>query len=518
MRKGASAHCNPGIIHPLAKIKAEGARPPASVLDVSATMASPLEVDVIGDSFDIDDEAEVALAPAPARKTRTTVETSVLEDDRDRRSSRGAANYSLSSVETNSDLTTPPPDDPLEIELELGLSATADANGSSITRPASDVAPGAAVGAGLDSSRASSTGSIASYLFSAPPSAPTTPARPARSAAPTASSSRTSTPIADRAGRTGGRNSRTATPSVLGDLAGGLTAVAAELPLLSSTPATTPQPAIRPMPPVRPPPSPATNPAGSKAPGDQVPDYAALKARLAASEQKLAVSENKLAAVQARLDNWEAAARDALNAVALSPASNERYKHEITEQLQQIMSKIEQVQKVLYINCSFPAISAQAPVIEMHSWTALDRSAWSIRWNPSWSVEVSLEGWHYIPFSLSIRVSGIAIDGRFNLKMSPRLDYFWVSFGKDIKLDMNVEVEVTWGIVNMPLQATIERMVRTGLDDWLRTSLIEPNSMRFIGMPLKGVSGVTDEDVQKATEAAEQAMLRTPRASDGAPQ
>ena len=32
-----------------------------------------------------------------------------------------------------------------------------------------------------------------------------------------------------------------------------------------------------------------------------------------------------------------------------------------------------------------------------------DKSAWSIRWKPSWSVEVSLEGWHYIPFSLSIR-------------------------------------------------------------------------------------------------------------------
>lgn len=183
-------------------------------------------------------------------------------------------------------------------------------------------------------------------------------------------------------------------------------------------------------------------------------------------------------------------------------------------------------------------------------------------------------------------MSGITIDGRFSLKLSPLLDYFWVSFGKDIQLDMNVEVEVTWGIVNMPLQATIEKMVRTGkskmptrcwtptlfpssssylpsslhpppppalpprlptslrsscrsvacglnlrvfgcilfssfnflgLDDWLRTSLIEPNSMRFTGIPLKGERGVTDEDVQKATVAAEQAMLRTPRASDAAP-
>ena len=52
-------------------------------------------------------------------------------------------------------------------------------------------------------------------------------------------------------------------------------------------------------------------------------------------------------------------------------------------------------------------------------------------------------------------MSGITIDGRFSLKLSPLLDYFWVSFGKDIQLDMNVEVEVTWGIVNMPLQATI---------------------------------------------------------------
>lgn len=492
--------------------------------DVSATMASPLEVDVIGDSFDIDEEAEEQIA-----RTRT-VAASVLEDDRDRRSSRGAAQYysdseqlsvspgSVSSASSAGALSAlPTAVDPLEIELELGLSTPSAGPGrpNAVLPNGRLVRPTGAGGDNLDFSRASSTSSMTSFLFSSSPSAPSTPARPA---APTlvASGSRatSSTPIAARAAPAGGYNpGAAASPSVLGALAGGLSAAAAELPMLSAAMASTPQ-----SQPVQPPrPSPGTKNAGRKATPVEDPNYAALKAKLATTERSLAASERQLEAVQSRLNNWQSAARDALNAVALSPASNERYKHEITEQLQQIMSKIEQVQKVLYINCSFPAISAQAPVIEMHSWTALDKSAWSIRWKPSWSVEVSLEGWHYIPFSLSIRVSGITIDGRFSLKLSPLLDYFWVSFGKDIQLDMNVEVEVTWGIVNMPLQATIEKMVRTGLDDWLRTSLIEPNSMRFTGIPLKGERGVTDEDVQKATVAAEQAMLRTPRASDAAP-
>lgn len=55
-----------------------------------------------------------------------------------------------------------------------------------------------------------------------------------------------------------------------------------------------------------------------------------------------------------------------------------------------IRTKLEQVQQVHYINCSFPAIEAQAPDFEMLNWDSLSSSSWFVRWSPSWSVEVSL--------------------------------------------------------------------------------------------------------------------------------
>mmetsp|Transcript_21167 Transcript_21167/g.55116 ORF Transcript_21167/g.55116 Transcript_21167/m.55116 type:complete len:433 (+) Transcript_21167:276-1574(+) len=235
-----------------------------------------------------------------------------------------------------------------------------------------------------------------------------------------------------------------------------------------------------------------------------------LRARLEFAERRLKIAE-------LRLNDWRVAARQVLNVLALGPRSNEKYKRETVENLERILMKLEQVQQVHFINCSFPAIDAQAPDFEMMSWDSLASSSWFVRWSPSWSVEVSLGGWHYIPFTLVIHVSKIKINGRFTLSLAPDMSYAWVSFHKDVSVDMTVDSEVTWGILNMPLQSMIEGMVKKGFDDWLRGALIEPNRLRIniLADKLKeDGEGITDADFEKARSAAETARMRTPTADD----
>lgn len=103
------------------------------------------------------------------------------------------------------------------------------------------------------------------------------------------------------------------------------------------------------------------------------------------------------------------------------------------------------------------------------------------------------------------------VNGRFKLSLAPDMSYAWVSFEKDVHVDMSVECEVTWGIVNVPLQAIIEGMVKKGFDDWLRSALIEPNRMRLSILADKMTGdALTEEDVAKAKSAAETARMRTP--------
>lgn len=227
--------------------------------------------------------------------------------------------------------------------------------------------------------------------------------------------------------------------------------------------------------------------------------------------ERLRIAETKNETLQNQLNQWQMAASEALNAIALSPMMNERYKQRVDEQLRKILGKIEQVEKVNYINCSFPAVSTQAPMIKMVRWDSLDKSLWEVGWEPSWSVEVSLGGRHYVPFTLSLRVSNIRVKGQLSLTLLSSLHYFWVSFNKDIEFDMTIEVDLLVGLLSVPLQATVEELVRKGFNEWLRNSLVEPNRMRIPLMLKKDEVpdvGISEEDVQNAKLAAQAAMQR----------
>eukprot|EP00040_Diaphanoeca_grandis_P018328 m.96352 g.96352 ORF g.96352 m.96352 type:complete len:364 (+) comp26888_c0_seq5:248-1339(+) len=226
--------------------------------------------------------------------------------------------------------------------------------------------------------------------------------------------------------------------------------------------------------------------------------------------ERLHAAEAKVKSLESQLDQWQTAAREALNAIALSPTMNERYKQRVSEQLTKILAKVPQVQQVNFINCSFPAVSTQAPRIALISWESIDRSTWWVKWEPSWSVEVSLGGRHYVPFTLSLRVSNIRVQGQFSLKLLSSLHYFWVSFNKDIKVEMSIDVDLVVGILSVPLQATVEELVRKGFDEWLRNSLVEPNRMRIPLLVKKDETqnGMSDEDFEAARVAAETAMQR----------
>lgn len=92
----------------------------------------------------------------------------------------------------------------------------------------------------------------------------------------------------------------------------------------------------------------------------------------------------------------------------------------------QALQSVEQIEKVHYVECSFPSVPSevprttrgtrarfplhlpppspvlrcptqhshpshsQAPYIQLERWTSLDESEWSVRWAPSWSVQATL--------------------------------------------------------------------------------------------------------------------------------
>jgi len=59
---------------------------------------------------------------------------------------------------------------------------------------------------------------------------------------------------------------------------------------------------------------------------------------------------------------------------------------------------------VRFVDCSFPSVPSEAPHIQLERWESMQDSEWQVRWAPSWSVQVAVEGSHYLSFSLMLRL------------------------------------------------------------------------------------------------------------------
>jgi hypothetical protein len=94
-----------------------------------------------------------------------------------------------------------------------------------------------------------------------------------------------------------------------------------------------------------------------------------------------------------------------------------------------------------------PCGHAQAPHIQLLRWESMQDSEWQLRWAPSWSVQVAVEGQQYLQFSLTLRLFDLRLSGRMALKMSTDLSAITMSFTQPPKLRLKTECTVSWGSV-----------------------------------------------------------------------
>eukprot|EP00729_Bicosta_minor_P024521 gene24521-17335_t len=100
-----------------------------------------------------------------------------------------------------------------------------------------------------------------------------------------------------------------------------------------------------------------------------------------------------------------------------------KHKEEASEILLKILLEMKQVTAVDYIHCSFPSIDSEAPDLTLTRWDSLASSMWHVKWAPSWSVTIQVNGWVYIPFTLKIVVDKVRVEGDLEMSFSKGIGF-----------------------------------------------------------------------------------------------
>ena len=220
----------------------------------------------------------------------------------------------------------------------------------------------------------------------------------------------------------------------------------------------------------------------------------ALRQEVARLQLLLQVSEAKVAM-------WEECMQTLVNCVMLSPEMNDIYRDECTKLLRATLGTVEQIQSVRYVDCSFPSVPTEAPHIQLIRWESLQDSEWQLRWAPSWSIQVAVEGQQYLSFNLMLRLFDFRVSGRLKFRATPDLSTINISFLQMPKLRLKTECTVSWGSVALPLQTYIEQVVQDEFQRWTRDNCVAPHEMVLQPASFQPKKGLTDADVEKAIRA-----------------
>jgi len=190
-----------------------------------------------------------------------------------------------------------------------------------------------------------------------------------------------------------------------------------------------------------------------------------------------------------------------VHCVILSPDMNDMYKSECAQILKNALNTVQQIQAVRFVECSFPSVPSEAPHIQLHRWETLQDSEWQIRWAPSWSVQVMVEGLQYLQFTLMLRLYDFRVSGRLKFRASPDLSTIALSFVSLPTLRLKTQCQVSWGTVALPLQTYIETVVQDEFQRWIRDNVIAPHELMLNPSSFQPKRGLSDADVQKAIRA-----------------
>lgn len=241
--------------------------------------------------------------------------------------------------------------------------------------------------------------------------------------------------------------------------------------------------------------SPASTPGG---PSKMSSDVATLQRQVATLQAELAASNG-------RLQMWEDCMRQLANSVLLSPEMTDMYKTTCVELIHEALSSVESVQRVVYADCSFPSVAAEAPRLSLLKWDSMDYSEWSVSWKPSWTVQVALEGSHYIAFQLLLKISEVELSGRLKLSINsdPAFSKIAMSFLGAPKMSLKSACTVNWGATPLPIQEYITSAIDDFFKTYVRDTMVAPNAYTLEPPSFQPKKGLTDEDVERAVRAVE---------------
>mmetsp|Transcript_1002 Transcript_1002/g.3987 ORF Transcript_1002/g.3987 Transcript_1002/m.3987 type:complete len:206 (-) Transcript_1002:421-1038(-) len=193
----------------------------------------------------------------------------------------------------------------------------------------------------------------------------------------------------------------------------------------------------------------------------------------------------------------------------MSPRQNDTYASEVSKLLESALGSLSFVERLRYVNCSFPAANANAPVVELLNWNSLDDSEWKLSWAPPWSCEVCVDGRvQVISFSTLLRVAGARVEGRLRLSFSSDLSTLSIRFLEMPDAHVDVTCKVIIGQLPLPIQETMGSLVREVALRWIRENLVSPNKL---DLTLHEKKAVSDDDFAAAKRAA---LIGAARARD----
>ena len=192
-----------------------------------------------------------------------------------------------------------------------------------------------------------------------------------------------------------------------------------------------------------------------------------------------------------------------LHCVMLSPDMNEMYNTECSTLLRDALKTVEQIQTIKYVDCSFPSVPSEAPHIQLIRWESMQYSEWQVRWAPSWSVQVAVEGLQYLQFTLMLRLFDFRISGRIVFRASNDLSEIKLMFLSQPKMRLKTECSVSWGSVPLPLQTYIETVVQDEFQRYTRDNVVTPHEMALHPTSFQPKKGLTEADVERAIRATQ---------------
>lgn len=219
---------------------------------------------------------------------------------------------------------------------------------------------------------------------------------------------------------------------------------------------------------------------------------------------------------QYALHEWRHTCSDILSVLTLSPEMTDVfYSRSLRNLLKSALESLESVDCLRHLECSMPSIAAERPFVDIIRWDGLNYSEWKIIWSPkSWWVSVSADGSKWgLAFNCLANVSAISLNAKIQCSFSPDLTSLRLRFMEKPKLNMSVETNVGWGFVPIPVQQSIQDIIKSQIHQVVDSRLCNPQGMVVVLRRKPSSESVSDNDIYEATMAAKRAnevRLRSP--------